>query len=84
MLGHSLIYDRFMTYDEALAHVHEVLAILDGLAEEEWIAESFIPEALIQDEGENGYSVAISGIYYTLEEMGERQLSLDLEEKLTL
>lgn len=71
-----------MTYDEALASAGETLATLDGLAAEEWIADSFIAEALVSNDDSGGYRVDTETLFYSLREMGERQLALDLERQL--
>jgi len=66
---------------EALAEVRRALKILDGLADEEWIAEGFLEEALILESG-GRLTVDFASIIYALNEMGERQLALEFESEL--
>lgn len=65
------------TYVEAKRYVDDLLAKLDELADEDWIAESFIPEALVIEVGSNDYSVDVGTLVYGIEESGEDQLALD-------
>lgn len=67
------------TREEALQEVERVLGVLNDVAEEDWIAESFIPEALVVESGDEFY-VDMSLIFYGIREMGEDQLYVDFKE----
>lgn len=73
--------ETHLTKSDALANASKILKILNGLAEEDFIAEGFVTELLVFPNGD-GFSVDIGEIIYTLNEMGERQLALDFEAEL--
>ena len=72
-----------MTYNEALVEVSNILTVLEDIAAESWIVEGFISEALVLGNPTSGYTVDLGTLLYTLREMGEHQLALDLERQLT-
>ena len=70
--------------EEAVAQLKAVLEKLDSLADESWVAESFIVDALVVGSDETGYTADIGTVLYGLQSMGEEQLALDLSNWISL
>ena len=69
------------TREEALAESIRVIAILDSVAEEDWVAESFIPEDLVFESGDT-WHVNVGQIFYELRESGLHQTARDFEKAI--